>query len=379
MSRWRLRGQDGAFMVYFVAAALVALAIAFYIKFQNQGTTPWRIALGICRGLILALLLITLADPVLRITLQHKQLPYLYVLIDGTDSMAIEDALPEEERAKVNAVLGITDAAQSPKSRIEHVQKLLARAGTENLLSRLQKEKDVQLAAFVFDGNTTSKLRKIELSKSGDQTFDPSVIADQLSTRGQVTALGSAISDAANQFGASNLAGVLLVSDFAQNAGPAPLGDRSYAPAMRLGAPIYTLGLGAVEAIDIAVDLQTDPKMKKAERSTILVKLRQSGLENKSVSVTLTGRRLSGETSDSAGEPVTIGTKTVQLDSPVNTVEFPFTPDESGRFEFTASVEPMEGEIVDAEQSGVARSAYYRRLLAADVRGQRAELGMAVH
>src|SRR5437764_354474 len=76
--------QDSAFWVYLAAALLVALAVAFYVKLQTQGSAPWRIALGIVRGLILALLLITLADPVLRITLLHKQSPYLYVLVDGT-------------------------------------------------------------------------------------------------------------------------------------------------------------------------------------------------------------------------------------------------------------------------------------------------------
>jgi hypothetical protein len=338
--------EDSAFWVYLAAALLVVLAIVFYVRLQTQGSTAARTALGICRGLILALLLITLADPVLRITLLNKQSPYLYVLFDGTDSMAIEDELPEPQRAKFEQALGGGERTKTAKSRMEYVQQLVGRQDN-NLLERLQKEKNVQLAAFVFDGNTTSKLRKIELSRRGDQSIDPAHVAEQLTTRGQVTALGSAISDASNQFGSSNLAGVLLFSDFAQNAGPSPLGDRTYAPAARLGAPVYTVGLGAVEAVDLAVDLQTDPKMKKAERSTILVKLRQSGLEGRTVNVTLTGRRLSGETSELRGDELAIGSKQVTLASSVNTVEFPFMPDESGRFEFIATVEPVEGEIVD--------------------------------
>jgi hypothetical protein len=339
--------EDGAFWVYLVAALAVALAVVYYLRLQTQGSTSWRVALGVVRGLILALLLITLADPVLRITLLHKQSPYLYVLFDGTDSMAIEDELPESKRAEMLKAVGAS-AEQPPKSRMEYVQQFVDRSDN-NLLTRLKDDKKVQLAAFVYDGNTTSKLRKLELSSQGDQTVDPQHLAKQLSTRGQVTAIGSALADASNQFGASNLAGVVIFSDFAQNAGPSPIAEGAYAPATRLGAPIYTVGLGAVEAIDLAVDLQTDPKMKKAERSTILVKLRQSGLDERrqSVTVTLTGRRLSGETSDSAGEGITIGSKSVTIDSPVQTVEFPYTPDESGRFEFVASVDPVEGEIVE--------------------------------
>ena len=72
---------------------------------------------------------------------------------------------------------------------------------------------------------------------------------------------------------------MLVFSDFAHNAGIAPLGSGDQSPAARLGMPIYAVGVGASEAIDLAVDLQTDPKMKKAERSNLAVKLRQSGLD----------------------------------------------------------------------------------------------------
>ena len=78
----------------------------------------------------------------------------------------------------------------------------------------------------------------------------------------------------------------MLFSDFAHNSGIAPLGAGAQSPAARLGVPIYAVGVGATEAVDLAVDLQTDPKMKKAERSSVLVKLRQSGLAGQSVTVT---------------------------------------------------------------------------------------------
>lgn len=341
--------QDSAFWVFLGAAALLALAIFFYLRFQMQGSAPWRMALGVVRGSILALLLLTLADPVLRITLTHRQLPYLYVLFDGTDSMAIEDELPLDQKTKLDEAVGIkAGESSSPtvKSRVDYVKTLIERSDN-NLLAKLQKEKKVELAAFVFDGNTTSKLRKIELSEKGDSELDPKFLASQLTTRGQVTAIGSALADASNQFGSGNLAGVVLFSDFAQNSGPSPTGERIFSPIAKLNAPLYTVGIGAVEALDLAVDLQTDPKMKKAERSSVVVKLRQSGLDGRSVQVNLVARRLSGESNERSGDEINVGQKLVTLDSSVNTVEFPFTPEESGRFEFVASVDRIEGEIVD--------------------------------
>jgi hypothetical protein len=42
-----------------------------------------------------------------------------------------------------------------------------------------------------------------------------------------------------------------------------------------------------------------------------------------------------------------VGERTVTLNSSVETVDLPFTPDESGRFEFVAEVDPADGEVVD--------------------------------
>ena len=351
--------QDGAFWVFLLAVALLAVSLVFYLRRQSKGPSGLRIALGIFRGLLLAILLITLADPVLQLTVASRQQPHLYVIFDGTDSMAIEDELPDTERKQVEAAVGWQNrgaapainpvAAQKP-SRMEYVQSLL-RQEPGNLLTQLAKNKQAQLEAFLFDGNTTSQLRKLSLSRGGRQGLDTSYLADQLSTTGQVTALGSVVHEVGQQLGAGRLAGVILFSDFAHNSGVAPLGSPQ-SPAARLGVPIYAVGVGATEAIDLAVDLQTDPKMKKAERSSILVKLRQSGLEGQAVTVRLTGRKLSGESAGGAVE-FNIGQKPVLLGAALETIDFPFTPEEAGRFEFVATADKLPGEIVTQNNQAV--------------------------
>ena len=357
--------QDGPFWVFLGAAALVALSIFFYLRYQAKGPVGPRFSLGVCRGLLLALLFITLADPVLRLTVTNQQLPYLYIVFDGTDSMAIEDELPEAQRNALNAAVDFQKSAVPPKttnistaaapteaesdngvSRMDYVQAFL-RKDQNNLLAKLQQDKQVQIEAFVFDGNTTSQLRKLNLSRLGLGKVDPDYLAEQLSTRGQVTALGSVVHEVGQQFGSGRLAGVVVFSDFAHNSGIPPLGASDQSPAARLGAPIYAVGIGATEAVDLAVDLQTDPKMKKAERSSVLVKLRQSGLVGRSVTVTVTARRLSGEGPAESTPEVSVGQRTLTLESPVETVELPFTPEESGRFEFLATVDKLDGEVVD--------------------------------
>jgi hypothetical protein len=364
---------EGTFWVFLGALALIALSLVFYLRYQVQGPRGPRLSLGICRGLLLALLWITLADPVLQMTVVNRQPPLVYFVFDGTESMAIEDELPDAERKAIEAAVDYraparerTVATTAPSadgtsaglpSRLDYVAALL-RQSNDNLLGRLTTERELAIEAFVFDGDSTSRLRKLEPTalglRLGGDRLDPSHLADQLAARGQVTALGSVLHEASEQFGSGRLAGVVVVSDFAHNSGIAPLAASGRSPAERLGVPVYAVGVGATEAIDLAVDLQTDPKMKKAERSSVLVKLRHSGLAGQTTTVRVTARALSGEAADAAREEIFVGEKSVLLDAAVQTVELPFTPEESGRFEFVATAERLDGEVV-GENNRAAR------------------------
>ena len=342
--------QGSGFWVFLACVVAVVGAIAFYLRFQPKGGSGLRMSLGLCRGLILAMLVLTLADPILRLTVTNLQKPHLYVVVDGTDSMSIADEYPEEQRKELwkgagwEAKSGSTSAA-APPSRMELVQSLFAQKN-DNLLTKLQSELNAQVEVFVFDGATTSQLRSLSRGQGTGDKFNPQQVAEQLTTKGQVTALGTVLKEASQQFGSGRLAGVVLVSDFSHNSGPLPIGTSAASPASRLGVPIYTVGIGATETIDLAVDLQTDPVMKKAERTSIKVKLRQSGLNGERVNVTLLGRRLSGETSLVGGQEIRIGEKSVTLEGDAF-VDFPYTPDEAGRMEFVAEVEKLSGEVID--------------------------------
>src|SRR5688572_16215375 len=106
--------QDAYFWIVLGCAVLMGLAVFFYLRFQAKGPTGPRLALGVFRGVLLALLLIMLADPVLQLTVVNRQQPYLYVIFDGTDSMAIEDELPEAQRAAIEKAVGWTGKPAAP-------------------------------------------------------------------------------------------------------------------------------------------------------------------------------------------------------------------------------------------------------------------------
>src|SRR6476660_7682096 len=127
---------------------------------------------------------------------------------------------------------------------MDYVQSLL-RKTPDNVLTRLAAGKHVELEAFTFDGNTTSQLRKLSLAPSGQRRLDPAHLADQLSTKGQVTALGAPLYQMGQQFGTSLLAVVVLISGFAHDSGPAPVGDGAQSPTARLGVPFFFNGTAA--------------------------------------------------------------------------------------------------------------------------------------
>jgi hypothetical protein len=340
-------------LVFVGCLLLAAVAAFFYARYQPTSRRKTRIALGVFRALLLGLLLVILAEPVLTVKLTSSPRPLLWVLFDGTDSMAIEDEMPDAERQRLADAVGLasekapattdsskpTDGTKAGKlSREEYVQAWLKKSN-DNTLDKLADK--FRIRTFLVD--RADGVRSLEESAYSGEKLDPAKTADELTTKGQVTALGKAFDDLALRHATGNLAGVVVVSDFDQNSGPPPV-----AKAKSLGVPVYTVGVGPVTAIDLAVDLQAPPLMKKAERSNVVATLRQTGLDGEVVNLVVTARRLGGP-SESLGAPDTlqIGQKSVSLKGASTPVEFPYTPEETGRFEFIAEVTPVAGEVVD--------------------------------
>lgn len=332
------QGAQGLFWVLLGVVVLAVVAVGIYTFLHTRGSLWVRIALSVLRSGALALLFLMLAEPVLKLTYTSESKPFVYVIFDGTESMAIEDEYSSEESAALAEATGAKPSGDANPARIAYVKSLLQKEG--NVFTQLQEK--ARMRYFLFDGSTTSQLRPIEIE---DAQADAS-----LSTVGRVTAMGSVFNDAQRQVGSGRLAGVVVVSDFAHNSGPAPLGLDTNSPAAQLKSPIFAVGVGATEVVDLSVAVQTDPKMKKAERTTVTAKVTQTGLQGQSVDVHAWAVPLDGE----SREPVEIGTRSITLEGPVAAVELPFTPKDSGRFEFFVEVSPQKSEAI-AENNRASR------------------------
>ncbi|MEX1074973.1 MAG: hypothetical protein WED27_00820 [Pirellulales bacterium] len=339
---WAIRFP--ALVAVFTAAAAAA-AVWFYLRWQPPMHRRTRTALAALRAGAAALLVLLLADPVLKLSVRHTPRPLLWLLFDGSESMAIEDELLDGERKNLVTATGL-EGNEAGSSRADFVAAWL-RKKDDNPLAALGET--FRLRAFSIDsGDGVRPLHAAADNAHAPDGLDGEAVAAGLTTAGQVTALGRALEELSLRHSAANLQGVVLVSDFDQNAGPP-----ATSAAQRLGVPFYCVGVGPDIAADVAVDVRGPPVMKKNERSLVTVTLRQSGLNGAVAAVTVTARPLDGPAATAGGAPLDLGTRSVQLSAGTVAVEFPFTPTEVGRHEFVAEVAKLEGESIDTNNRAV--------------------------
>ena len=359
--------HEGPAWVIFGCLALTVLAIVFYVKFQPRAHKTRRIGLGILRAALLCCLLLILADPILEVAFTSHPKPVLWVLLDGTDSMNIEDHVTEADREELKNTIDWDELKQdvtaqqkeslaesteddSPTDQKKNNDKPLERVARADLVRAWLKQDDGELLKSlnenyrlqVFQFAQADDVEALELTKEGSQDLDVEHLLEQYKPDGPVTSLGGTFDDLRRRHSSSYLAGMLVVSDFDHNSGSGPLKS-----AKNSGVPVYTMGVGATHAVDLSVDLQTSLKMKKAESTTVSALLRQQELNGIEVTVHVYAQPIQPGEDQALAKRLEIGERTVTLDSPSKILEFPFTPEESGRFIFVAEVEPAEGEIVE--------------------------------
>jgi hypothetical protein len=336
-------------LVLFVCCCLCGLSFWFYLKWQIQGRRTTRLVLAMLRSTTFCIAFLILADPILELTLVNLPKPVLWILLDSSDSMSIVDELSTTERDLLeNAVdlsgyrkrpsasqvpVAASNQAQHPEMipRVDYARALLAKSH-QNLVQRLSERYRLQFFAFA----ESQSIRVI----NSDDLANGELVAREWQTNGTTTAIGDAFEELARKHSTENLSAVLIFSDFDQNAGTGPL-----AVAKRLGIPCFTVGIGPLTAVDLSVDIQVPLTMKRAESSSINVTVRQRELDKPSVRVRLFVHQ-TGDVHDGESSRLPIGEKTVEITGEIAQIEFPFTPETTGRFAFRAQVDPVDGEVV---------------------------------
>ncbi|MBK94586.1 MAG: hypothetical protein CMJ79_02585 [Planctomycetaceae bacterium] len=322
-------------LVLLVCLGLAALGVYFYSRYQNeqplQKKKRRRLLLTIFRSGLLAILGFILAEPIVSVSLTEHPRPLLLMLFDGSDSMNLVDELSPEQADALDAM---TPESINPleQTRLELLNHTLKNGDLAKAVGGLHEKFDLRFYT-TSEGHSIRELDRQEDSKQ----IDGDLVADI-----QTTAIGSSLDELNRRHGTRHLAGVVVVSDFGQNAG-----NPALTSAEQLDVPVFAAGVGPQEVVDVAITLQAPLVLKQDENTSLAATLRQQGATGAGVSIQLFQRRL-GTATDAVLEadklPIGPPVAAVLEDGPID-VDLPYLPEQSGRFEIIAEVSGLPGEV----------------------------------
>ncbi len=291
---------------WLVVALLVAAGIGLTVSAVRtlRGTsTRDRWTLGLLRGAAFLLLGLCLLRPSLVLSRAVPQRNILAILLDDSRSMQIAD--------------------QGGQARLEVVQG--AFADSSALVAALGDR--FALRFYRVDGSAT-----------------PITGSSALTGTGHRTAIASALADVRDALADAPLAGIVLVSDGADNAS-SDLARELLALAAR-GIPVHTVGVGTPRLRrDVAVEAVRLPEsvLEGGEAvGEVVVRLRGVGGERATFTL------------EAAGRLVHVDTLRLPDDQDLAAIPIRVPPLVVGVHELTASVTPLEGEVIAANNAGTA-------------------------
>jgi hypothetical protein len=347
-----LRGGIGAGWLVFLLLLLGGALYWMYRQTPVPMSPRRKYTLAALRIGFVALILALLLRPVLALTVEGSIRRLLVVLVDTSASMQISDPRVDATEQKRAAIArGTLDPRKGLgqqldpglRREVEQVPRMeIAKGALKNnrlnLLPRL--DRDFDLAAFTFGQNLLeiSARREQLKTNSANEPKNPGAESftwvNQLEPQSPLTALGDALREVVNRKRGQPLAGVLLVSDGANNSGTQPL--ESAAVLRQEGVPIYVYGVGITSPRDIIVANLFAPDVTFVkDEVAVTVRVRSQGLRNETADVVL---KLG---------PDTVAKKTISLSADgEQVVSLRFTPHTQGDFDLEASVQPRPDEAV---------------------------------
>ena len=286
-----------AWVILTAGFLLAGPVIWMYTRARGRTTMRDRIVLSVGRLAIFVLVLFCLLRPTLLVKRAVPQQSYLAVLIDDSRSMRIAD--------------------DTKKPRTQFIAEALSPNGA---LAKSLGER-YKLRYFRFDDD-------IERIKG----------VEQLAFTGTTTHIGDAIDQVRQEMSGVPLAGVVLLSDGADNAAT-PFGSQLL-PMKASGVPVYTIGLGREKFDkDIQVSrVETPDHVLKGSSLVVDAVVKQYGYAGQKMKLNV----------EDAGRIVAQKEFTMPDDGDAATVRVNFTANEPGarRFKFRVDLQP--GEVIPA-------------------------------
>lgn len=286
---------------------------------EPEGRSRRRFTLISLRGVAAGLAFLLVLEPGIELLATTKIRGRVAVLVDQSRSMSLPSSAGGPSRADVAAKL------------------------VGNAADRAALESRFQVEYYGF-GEGIWPLDAASLTrKTGEE---PAPGAPSLRDA-EHSYLVPALEEAARSGGSRPLAGLVLVTDGADNGVLAEaVGDKARAGEMRdrlkaLGTPVFALDATAGELRDISVAaVKVDDFAFVRNTVDVEVDIASNGFGNKVVPVTL----------ERQGQLV-VSAPAVLKDSGTTRVKLPFVPDTTGEFAYTVRVPVQEGEAVTANNT----------------------------
>jgi hypothetical protein len=227
------------------------------------------------------------------------------------------------------------------------------------LIAELRETHDVNFARFDEEVEPVVSLPRTIVEQEGnssnasDETGPQNVpVPDvdwskELQPKGTQTRIGQALADQLRLYRDAPLAGVVVVSDGAQNAGIEP--GAAIEAALQLKVPVYTVGVGSeLTQRNIAIrDLIVPTRAFPNDTLNVSGYLQANGYPNQSVEVELTRRR--AEDPAGGGTPLDSQRVTLGRNGEMTPFSFDVDPGEPGTFVFQLRVKapPDDGNPRD--------------------------------
>ncbi len=352
ISKTSLAFRGGVPLPWIIFGALVLGILTWWSYAWTPQTIsrPRKYLLTSLRLVFFLLVLGLLLRPILALTVEGSIRRSLVMLIDESSSMNIKDprvdAADQKRAALARNILepdkGLGQPLNAVRAReVEQMARVeVVRSAMKNprlnLLPRLEKNFD--LDPFTF-GQGVAQLSRPETKTNESRKIDDYTWVDKLAPASPLTPIGDSLREVINRKRGQPLAGIVLVTDGANNSGSQP---RDAAAQLRSeGVPLYIYGVGITSPRDIIVAnlFAPDVTFVKDEVS-VTVRVRSQGLSGQSAKV-----KLQLDSTTVAEKEILFGADGEQV------VALNFTPQNQGQFELTASIDPREDETVKENNS----------------------------
>jgi hypothetical protein len=332
--------DDGRLPMALAASAAIALvAVVWYLYRRDTVELPRLVGAGIAalRLVALAGLFIFFLGIERRTTREIIHNSQVAVLIDASQSMGLSD---NEETAAATTRISEVTSALADGPLISDLRKThdvnVARFDEEVApVVTLPKESSRHAPRAVTEADTAltdaSNLKNKFAESDGTRSVPATVDwSSELQPRGAQTRLGQALADQLRLYRGAPLAGIVVISDGAQNAGIEP--SSAVTAAKEANVPIFTLGIGSTEARrNISLrDLVVPTRAFPGDTLNVTGYVQGTSYAGRVVRAELLRRG----TDDPAGSGAPVATEDVVVgaDDEVVSVSFDVEPDEVGSF-----------------------------------------------